>query len=69
VVRSRRPRLQEQRAKPAAGERASAATAASTLIEPPDTAAETYGTLVHAGDCERQWGSAYESEDDFDGTE
>jgi hypothetical protein len=61
-------RLQEQRAKPAAGE-GSTATAASTLIEPPETAAETYGTLVHAGDCERQRGSSHESEDDFDETE
>lgn len=28
------------------------------MIESPDDAAEKHGTLVHAGDCERQWAAA-----------
>ena len=61
-------RLQEQRARLAAGERIRC-DCCLDLIEPPETADEKYGTLVHAGDCERQWGSAHEPEDDFDETE
>ena len=30
------------------------------MIESADEAAEKDGTLVHAGDCEQQWGSAYD---------
>jgi hypothetical protein len=31
-------------------------------IERPEAAAEKHGTLVHAGSCEREWGSASEPE-------
>ena len=34
------------------------------MIESADDAAEKDGTLVHAGDCEQQWGSAYDAADD-----
>ena len=34
------------------------------MIESADAAAEKDGTLVHAGDCEQQWGSAYNAADD-----
>ena len=30
------------------------------MIESADEAAEKDGSLVHAGDCEQQWGSAYD---------
>jgi hypothetical protein len=29
------------------------------MIESTDDASEKDGTLVHAGDCEQEWGSAY----------
>jgi hypothetical protein len=60
-------RLQEQRAKPVAGEPIRC-DYCFDLIDPSETAAEKV-RLVHAGDCERQWGSAHQSEDDFDETE
>ena len=34
------------------------------MIESADDASEKEGTLVHAGDCEQQWGSAYNAADD-----
>ena len=34
------------------------------MIESAEEAAEKDGTLVHAGDCEQQWGSAYDEPDD-----
>jgi len=33
-------------------------------IESSDDAIEKDGTLVHAGDCEQKWGSAYNAADD-----
>lgn len=56
-------RLEAQRAKLAAGEPIRCECCLD-LIESPEAAAEKDGTLVHAGDCERQWGSAYEPDDD-----
>jgi ParB/RepB/Spo0J family partition protein len=50
-------RLQEQRAKLAAGE-AIRCECCLRMIETPDEAAEKDGSLVHAGECEQQWGSA-----------
>ena len=46
-------RLAEQRAKLAAGEAVRC-----------EEAAEKEGTLVHVGDCEQEWGSAYDESDD-----
>ena len=34
------------------------------MIESAEEAAEKDGTLVHVGDCEQQWGSAYDNADD-----
>lgn len=56
-------RLEEQRAKLASGEPIRRECCLD-LIETPEAAAEKHGTLVHAGDCEQQWGSSYESDDD-----
>jgi hypothetical protein len=56
-------RLEAQRAKLAAGEPIRCECCLD-LIETPEAAAEKHGTLVHAGDCERQWGSSYQSDDD-----
>jgi ParB/RepB/Spo0J family partition protein len=56
-------KLAEQRAKLAAGE----AVPCACCFEPitsPDDAAEKHDSLVHKGDCERQWGSAYDESDD-----
>ena len=33
------------------------------MIESADDAIEKDGTLVHAGDCEQQWGSAHDEAD------
>ena len=33
------------------------------MIESADEATEKDGSLVHAGDCEQQWGSAYDEAD------
>ena len=35
-------------------------------IESPDDAAEKRDSLVHKGDCEQQWGSAYDESADLD---
>ena len=60
-------RIEEQRAKLAAGE-AVRCECCLRMIESADDAAEKEGTLVHAGDCEQQWGSADdEQEDEPDG--
>jgi hypothetical protein len=56
-------KLQEQRDKLAAGE-AIRCECCLRMIESADAAAEKEGTLVHAGDCEQQWGSAYSAADD-----
>jgi hypothetical protein len=32
----------------------------------PADAAEKHGSLVHTGDCEQQWGSAYDESDNID---
>jgi ParB/RepB/Spo0J family partition protein len=61
-------RIEAQRAKLAAGE-AIRCECCLDLIETPEAAVEKHGTLVHVGDCERQWGSSYESDDDSDETE
>jgi hypothetical protein len=58
-------KLSEQRAKLAAGE----AVRCACCFEPitsPDEAAEKHDSLVHRGDCEQQWGSAYNGSDDLD---
>ena len=56
-------RLAEQRAKLAAGEPIRC-ECCLRMIESPEQAAEKDGTLVHAGDCEQQWGSASDDSDD-----
>ena len=33
------------------------------MIESPDDLAEKNGTLVHIGECEQKWGSAYSPAD------
>ena len=55
---SRRRKSGEQRDKLAVGERIHCECL--RMIESADEAAEKDGTLVHAGDCEQQWGSADE---------
>jgi ParB/RepB/Spo0J family partition protein len=55
-------RLQEQRDKLAAGEPIRC-ECCLRMIETANDAAEKDGTLVHAGDCEQQWGSAYNAAD------
>ena len=50
-------KLEEQRAKLAAGE-AIRCECCFGMIESADEAAEKGGALVHAGDCEREWGTA-----------
>jgi hypothetical protein len=50
-------RIEEQRAKLAAGE-AVRCECCLRMIDSADAAAEKEGTLVHAGDCAQQWGSA-----------
>ena len=35
------------------------------MIESADEAAEKDGTRVHVGDCEQEWGSAYDDSDDL----
>src|SRR4051812_15537574 len=56
-------KLQEQRDKLAAGEPIRCECCLRT-IESTDDAAGKDGTLVHAGDCEQQWGSAGDDETD-----
>jgi hypothetical protein len=56
-------KLAEQRAKLAAGE----AIRCECCLQPitsPDDAAEKHGSLVHTGDCEREWGRADELDGD-----
>jgi ParB family chromosome partitioning protein len=58
-------KLAEQRAKLAAGE----AVRCACCFEPitsPDDAAEKHDSFVHKGDCEQEWGSAYDESDDPD---
>jgi hypothetical protein len=52
----------EQRAKLAAGGGVRCACCFEPITSPAD-AAEKHGSLLHKGDCEQQWGSAYESAD------
>jgi hypothetical protein len=61
----RTAKLAEQRAKLAAGEAVRCACCFEP-IESPDDAAEKHDSLVHNGDCEQQWGSAYTESDDLD---
>jgi hypothetical protein len=56
-------KLQEQRDKLAAGEPVRCECCLG-MIESAAAAAEKHGQLVHAGDCEQQWGSAYDEEAD-----
>lgn len=56
-------RLEAQRAKLAAGEPIRCECCYEP-IESSEAAAEKHGSLVHAGDCEREWGSAYDADDD-----
>ncbi len=56
-------KLAEQRERLAAGE----AVRCACCFEPitsPDDATEKDGSLIHTGDCEQQWGSAYDDEPD-----
>src|SRR5206468_648054 len=57
-------KLREQRDKLAAGEAVVRCECCGRKIESADDAIEKDGTLVHAGDCEQQWGSAYGAADD-----
>ena len=56
-------RLQEQRAKLAAGESVRCACCLGP-IDSAEDAAEKDGALVHAADCQQQWGSAHDDSDD-----
>ncbi len=56
-------RLQEQRAKLAAGESVRCACCLGP-IDSAEDAAEKDGTLVHAANCQQQWGSAHDADDD-----
>jgi hypothetical protein len=56
-------RLSEQRAKLAAGE-AVRCECCFGEIASPEQATEKNGALVHAGECEQQWGSPHEREED-----
>jgi ParB/RepB/Spo0J family partition protein len=56
-------KLAEQRAKLARGEPVRCACCFEPITSP-DEAAEKHGSLVHKGDCEQQWGSAYDEPDD-----
>jgi ParB family chromosome partitioning protein len=56
-------RIEEQRAKLAAGE-AVRCECCLRMIETADDAVEKEGTLVHAGDCEQQWGSADDEQEE-----
>lgn len=58
-------KLQEQRAKLAAGEPVRCACCFEPITSPED-AAEKLGRLVHSGECEAQWGSAHDEVDDPD---
>jgi hypothetical protein len=54
-------KLAEQRERLAAGESIRCACCFETITSPDDVA-EKHGSLVHTGDCEQQWGSAYDDE-------
>jgi hypothetical protein len=56
-------RLGEQRAKLAAGD-AVRCECCFGEIESAEQAVEKHGALVHAGECEQQWGSADDGEED-----
>jgi ParB/RepB/Spo0J family partition protein len=56
-------KLAEQRAKLAAGGTIRCECCLQPITSPAD-AAEKHGSLVHKGDCEQQWGSANELDDD-----
>jgi hypothetical protein len=56
-------RLNEQRAKLAAGE-VVRCECRFAEIESPEQAVEKHGALVHAGECQQQWGSADDGEED-----
>src|SRR5262249_36095176 len=64
----REARLEAQRAKLAAGEPIRCECCFEP-IDSPDAAVEKDGTLVHVGDCEREWGSAYEADEDAEDSE
>lgn len=61
----RAARLQEQRAKLAAGEPVRCECCFGP-IESAEDAVEKHGTLVHAADCQQQWGSAVDEADEHD---
>jgi ParB/RepB/Spo0J family partition protein len=61
-------KLAEQRERLAAGETVRCACCFEPITSP-DDAAEKHGSLVHTGDCEQQWGSAYDEEPDGSGAE
>lgn len=56
-------KLSDQRAKLAAGEPVRCACCFEPITTP-EAAAEKHGSLVHRGDCEEQWGSAYDDDPD-----
>ncbi|HZR90886.1 MAG TPA: ParB/RepB/Spo0J family partition protein [Gaiellaceae bacterium] len=64
----REVRVGAQRAKLAAGE-VIRCECCFEPIDSPEAAVEKDGTLVHAGDCEREWGSAYDADDDAEDSE
>jgi hypothetical protein len=56
-------RLEAQRAKLAAGEPIRCECCFKP-IDSPEAAVEKHGSLVHAGDCEREWGDADDDPED-----
>jgi ParB family transcriptional regulator, chromosome partitioning protein len=56
-------KLAEQRAKLAAGEPVRCACCFQPIASP-DDAAEKHGSLVHTGDCEQQWGSQLDDDEE-----
>jgi hypothetical protein len=58
-------KLAEQPATLAAGESVCCACCFEPITSP-DDAAEKHDSLVHTGDCEQQWGSAYDDSDNAD---
>ncbi|MGH3050127.1 MAG: hypothetical protein ACRDLK_08215, partial [Gaiellaceae bacterium] len=60
-------RLAEQRAKLAAGELVRCACCLGPIETEPE-AVEKHGSLVHAGDCEQEWGSASDEAEREEGT-
>ena len=56
-------RLKQQRDQLAAGELVRCACCLGPIESEPE-AVEKHGTLVHAGDCEHEWGSSLDTDED-----